>query len=196
MTPTPVDQLAHVLDIAEPLVAAVRDEQWAAPTPCTDWDVRALVDHLVAGNLLFAGILTGRTTVDDARRTAGVDRLGDQPVAAYRAAADAVVAAFARPGVLAETFTVPFGTVPGAVALHLRITEVLVHGWDLARATGRAPAFPDDVVEQELEFTRGALAMVPADRSPFAPPRTAGDQASAIDRLAACLGRQVTAPTR
>lgn len=87
----------------------------------------------------------------------------------------------------------PFGTVPGIVALHLRITEVLVHGWDLARATHQVARFPDDIVEQELEFTRGRLPDVSSARRPFAPPRPVPDDAPAIDRLAACLGRPVTA---
>ncbi len=69
-----------------------------------------------------------------------------------------MVAAFGQPGALARTVEVPFGTVPGAVALHLRLTEVLVHGWDLAQATGQVAAFPEDLAEQELAFTRDALA--------------------------------------
>ncbi|HEX2805024.1 MAG TPA: TIGR03086 family metal-binding protein [Kineosporiaceae bacterium] len=197
MTDHLVDQLAQLLDTTGQLVAGIGDEQWTAPTPCTEWSVRDLVDHLVAGNLLFAGILSGRVTMADAGRLRGVDQLngdqlGDRPVAAYRAAADAVVSAAGRPGVQGQTFTLPVGTVPGVVALHLRLTEVLVHGWDLARATGQVVAFPDDVVVQELEFTRGALSLVPAGATPFAPPRPVRDEAPAIDRLAACLGRDVT----
>jgi uncharacterized protein (TIGR03086 family) len=181
-----VDQLAQVLDDAAVLVAAVAGEQWDGPTPCTDWTVRELVNHLVGGNLLFAAIVDG-LPVD---RTPA-DHLGDDPVAAYRAAAGAVVAAFGRPGALDQVVTVPFGTVPGVVALHLRITEVLVHGWDLARAIGGQTAFPEDLVAQELAFTRGALDGVPPERSPFAAPQPVGDDASLIDQLAACLGRSV-----
>lgn len=192
MAPDLVDQLARMLEITEELVATVRDDQWAAPTPCTEWNVRDLVNHLVAGNGLFAGILTGLITVSDAQGLRGSDQLGDRPVDAYRDVAGAVVAAFARPGALERTVTVAFGTVPGVVAAHLRLTEALVHGWDLAQATGRTVSFPDDVVEQELEFTRGALGRVAADRSPFAPSRPVDDDAPAIDRLAACLGREVT----
>lgn len=96
-----------------------------------------------------------------------------------------------QPGVLERVFTVPFGTVPGMVALHLRITEVLVHGWDLSRAIGELASFPDDLAEQELTFGRGKLADVPSDRSPFAPPQPLAEDAPAIDRLAALLGRSV-----
>jgi uncharacterized protein (TIGR03086 family) len=181
-----VNQLAQVLDDAAVLVATVDGEQWAAPTPCTDWTVRQLVNHIVGGNLLFAAALSG-SPVD----RSATNHLGDDPVAGYRVAADAVVAAFGRPGVLEQTVTVPFGTVPGLVALHLRITEVLVHGWDLARAIGGRTAFPDDVVAQELAFTRAALADVPSDRSPFAPPQPVAGDAPLIDQLAACLGRSV-----
>jgi uncharacterized protein (TIGR03086 family) len=192
MTSGPVDRLATALEGTERLVAAVRDEQWAAPTPCAEWDVRALVGHLVGGNRMFARILDGEALAD-ARPAQGTDVLGNDPVAAYQSAADLVVAAFGRPGVLDQVVAVPFGSVPGIVALHLRITEVLVHGWDLARATGQEARFPDDLVEQELEFSRGALPKVPPARSPFAPPQPAPDDAPPIDRLAACLGRHVTA---
>jgi uncharacterized protein (TIGR03086 family) len=50
MTTAPVDELAQALRGTEQLVAAVRDEQWTRPTPCTDWKVRDLVNHLVGGN--------------------------------------------------------------------------------------------------------------------------------------------------
>jgi uncharacterized protein (TIGR03086 family) len=178
-----VDQLAQVLDDAVPLVAAVDGEQWAGPTPCTDWTVRQLVNHLVGGNIMFAAIVDG-LPVD----RSSTDHLGDDPVAAYLGAA---VAAFGRPGALEQVVTVPFGTVPGVVALHLRITEVLVHGWDLARAIGGMPAFPDDLVAQELAFSRAALDGLPPERSPFAAPQPVADDAPLIDQLAACLGRSV-----
>jgi uncharacterized protein (TIGR03086 family) len=186
MAAATVDQLAQVLDDVEPLVATVDGERWAGPTPCTEWSIRQLVNHLVGGNLMFAAIVDG-LPVD----RSSTDHLGADPVAAYRSAADAVVAAFSRPGALAQVVTVPFGTVPGMVALHLRITEVLVHGWDLARAIGGSTGFPDDIVAQELAFTRTALADVPPGRSPFAPPRPVADDAALIDQLAACLGRSV-----
>jgi uncharacterized protein (TIGR03086 family) len=66
---------------------------------------------------------------------------------------------------------VPIGSVPGIAALHPRITEVLVHGWDLARATGQHAEFPEDLAEQELAFSRSKLADIPEGRTPFAPPQ-------------------------
>jgi uncharacterized protein (TIGR03086 family) len=178
-----VDQLARVLDDAGALVAAVDGEQWAGPTPCTDWDVRQLVNHLVGGNLLFAAALSGSP------KGWSTDHLGDDPLAGYRASAAVLVAAFRPPGVLERVVTVPLGRVPGMLALHLRITETLVHGWDLARAIGVRTAFPGEIVAQELEFTRVALEDVPPDRSPFGPPQPVADDAPLIDQLAACLGR-------
>jgi uncharacterized protein (TIGR03086 family) len=100
-----------------------------------------------------------------------------------------LVEAFRQPGVLERVVSVPFGSVPGAVALHLRITEVLVHGWDLARATGQPATFPENLAEQELAFSRGKLGDIPGDRHPFAPSQPVPAGAAAIDRLAACLGR-------
>jgi uncharacterized protein (TIGR03086 family) len=189
----PLDDLAEVLGIVAELVGAVRHDQWSAPTPCPEWDVRALVDHMVLGHRLFAGILRGEAVATAGALDPGsADVLGDDPAAAYGDAAGALLAAFGQPGVLGRTVEVPVGPVPGIVAAHLRIVEELVHGWDLAQATGDGrPRFPDDVAERAVEFTRVKLADVPAEQSPFAPPRPVSDLAPPIDRLAALLGRTV-----
>ncbi|HEY0805355.1 MAG TPA: TIGR03086 family metal-binding protein [Pseudonocardiaceae bacterium] len=178
-----VDQLALVLDENDRLVAAVRSDQWDAPTPCTDWTVRDLLNHVAGGNRMFAAALRGEPRP--------APQPADDLVTAVRDSTKDVVAAFRLPGVLAREVTVPFGTVPGAVALHLRITEILVHGWDLARATGQPVRFPADIIEQELAFTRGAIAGVPPERRPFAPEQSVADDAPALDRLAALLGRSM-----
>lgn len=188
----PLDQLAQLLDATGELIAGVRADQWNAPTPCTDWTVRDLVNHIVGGNRLFTGILRGEINLQPGGPPRPpIDWLGDDPPAAYRTAATALLEAFGQPGVMQQTFTVPFGSVPGAVALHLRNTELLAHGWDLARATGQATRFPDEVVEQELAFSRSSLGAIPPTRSPFAAPQPVADDAPTIDRLAALLGRVV-----
>lgn len=88
--------------------------------------------------------------------------------AAYRAAAAACQVAFAQPGVLERTFESPFGPVPGSMLVHLRITELLVHGWDLAHATGQPPGLPDDLAQTELELSRAQLGHAPRDTMPIA----------------------------
>lgn len=192
--PSPLKDLAAVLGAVHELVAAVGREDWSAPTPCPRWSVHDLVNHMVLGNRLFAGILRDRAAVTPgALDPTAADALGDDPAGAYRSAAEDLLAAFRRPGVLERVFRVPVGPVPGLAAVHLRAVEDLVHGWDLARATGRRARFPDDVVERQMGFARAKLADVPPDRSPFAPPQPAADHAPPLDRLAALLGRSVAA---
>jgi uncharacterized protein (TIGR03086 family) len=184
-----VDQLSAVLDVTGRLVAGVRDEQWADPTPCSEWNVRDLVSHIVASNRLFTAILTHSEPPGPADPVSAPARL----VRAYQDSAPELVAAFSQPGVLDEVFTVPFATVPGAVALHLRIIEMLMHGWDVARATGQPAEFPADITEQELAFSRSIIGQIPPGRQPFAPSLPDSDEAPAIDRLAALLGRDAIA---
>lgn len=190
--PAALTDLAAVLGTVGELVGEVRTDQWEAPTPCPGWDVRALVDHMVLGHRLFAGILRGTVAVTPgALDPRSADALGDDPAGAYGDAARDLLAAFGQPGALERVVEVPVGPVPGAAAVHLRIVEELVHGWDLAQATGRRLRSSDDVAERALEFTRVALADVAPDRSPFAPPRPVRDLAPPIERLAALLGRAV-----
>jgi uncharacterized protein (TIGR03086 family) len=182
-------QLADVLAVTEQVVSAIRPGQWSAPTPCSEWRVRDLVDHLVLGNRMLAGVLAGHPLQDEAARLQATDQLGADPTSAYRQAGETVLAAFRRPGALDDLVSVPFGSVPGEVALHLRITEMTVHGWDLARAIDVPVCFPVGVVEQELQFSREALGTWPAGDRRFAPPYPVDDDAPTLDRLVALLGR-------
>ena len=178
-----MDQLRAALAHAGDLVSGVAAEQWDIATSCESWDVRALVSHVVTGNRLFAAALRGDQS---AQPSADADL-----VVAFGDSGSELLTAFASPGALERVVQVPFGTVPGEVALHLRITEILVHGWDIAAATGQRAEFDEAVAGQELEFSRGALGAIPPDRRPFGPAQQAPPDASAIDRLAALLGRKI-----
>jgi len=184
--PDEVDQLAGALADTAALVDGVGADQWDLPTPCSAWTVREVVGHLVAGHHIFAGAL------QDQAPTKPRDAVPDEQwPSAYRQSAEALLAAFSVPGSLERPITIPFGSVPGSVALHLRLVEALVHGWDIARATGQSAPHDEGLAEQELAWAKPWLAKVPADRSPFAPPLPVADEAPALDRLVACLGRDV-----
>lgn len=206
MTHTPVDDLDICLRAVGDVVAGVRDDQWANETPCTQWCVRDVVNHLALGSRLFAGLLAGRPgyPLDPAH----ADALGDNPAGIYRGHATAVVTAFRQPGALEQPLAAPVGTIPGAVAVRLRTVEDLVHGWDIAVATGQRVHYPDDVVERALAFTREQLAGMGSGNdsngesgetpdapdggnAPFAPPQPHPDDAPPIDRLVALLGRRL-----
>src|SRR5690242_5623106 len=181
----PVEGLERALRDCGALFAGIADDQWPAATGCDGWDVRHLANHLVSGNFLFASLLTDGPPVD---RMA--DHLGDDAAGAFRRSADELLAAFGRPGAFERQIQAPVGLVPGHIAVHLRTTEALVHGWDLAQATAQPPALPDDVAAQELVFSRRMLGQVPREGR-FAPEQPVPEGASALEQLVALLGRPV-----
>jgi uncharacterized protein (TIGR03086 family) len=179
--------LDRTLAVTEAVVAAVRADQWTAPTPCTELDTRGVLNHLVRGNLLFTAIIH-----DQPRPVPGEDHLGGDPLAAYQWAAAQLRQEFRGPGVLESVYEAPFGTAPGTALVHVRIVENLVHGWDLARATGQPGPFPDDIAGRALARSRKNLTSRPAGPgAPFAAEVPVPPDAPAVDRLAGFLGRPV-----
>lgn len=179
-----ITALARGFEAVGALVSRVRDDQWSAPTPCTGWDVRRLVEHLIGMNRVFTALL------EDAPppRRAADGQVEDDPVGAYRDSAAALQGAFARPGALDHQYVGPLGPASGADRLQIRLYDLLAHGWDLARATGQPAELPDDLAEQSLAFVRTQLTdQSRGDR--FGPARALGRDAAAIERLAAFLGR-------
>ncbi len=179
----PVADLRRAFTVAAAIVDAVPDDRHDTPSPCADWTLADVVEHVIGGNLAVA-------------RALGPD-LADAPdVAAslaprFRSSADAVVAAFSLPDALAGTVTIPFGTVPAPVAVQLRTIEALVHGWDVAVASGQDPTtLPADLAEAGIAFSESVFAGRDRSRLPFAEPVTTAGSASAIDRLAGLLGHR------
>jgi uncharacterized protein (TIGR03086 family) len=174
------------------LVDGVRPDQWTAPTPCTEWNVRQLLHHVANGNVVFAGVATGtRPPGPVTPEERAVDRLGDDPAAGFRATGTVMHDAFLSPGFLDSTVETPMmGRQEGRTVVHMRINELLIHGWDLARATGQPADLPDDLAEGALVLWQTRLAGRPREGMPFGDPAPFADDAPAIDRLAAFLGRQ------
>ena len=170
-------------------LAAVTELDWERPTPCGDWDVGTVVAHVVTGESLVTRVLR-----DSGAWEGTVDRsvLGANPMAAWRGTALAALESAAAAGVLDAMHPHAVGDVPGAVIVGFRVTENLVHGWDLASACDQAVELPEALAARCLDFW---LPLVDADGTiggsgaAFGPPVLPPGGASSGVRLLALLGR-------
>ena len=179
-------QLGRASDAIAGLIGNIRADQWSAPTPCTDWTVRQLVNHLIGMNRVFAALLAGEPPPP----RPSADHVEDDPAGAYRDSAAALQTAFGRPGVLGRTYRGPLGTATGAERLQIRLYDLLAHGWDLGQATDQPVDLPDGLAEQSLAFARTQLTEQ-GRPGRFGPAQIVAGQAPAIERLVAFLGRPV-----
>jgi uncharacterized protein (TIGR03086 family) len=169
-------------------VEAIKADQWHDPTPCDDWDVRQVLNHIVEGNLWVGALMGGRTIEEVGDELEG-DQLGDDPTSAYARSADAASRGFQAPGAMAQPVPVSYGPVPGEVYAGHRFIDVLIHGWDLAKGTGQ-----DSVLEPEL--VEACWAVVEPQKEIFAQSGAFGDDHEAPEdadpqtRLLAALGRK------
>jgi uncharacterized protein (TIGR03086 family) len=171
--------------------------QWSHPTPCTEWDVRSLVNHMTRGNLNYMHLLDGGTAAEFLRLR-DVDALGSDPVDAFTGSVTACAAAFAEPGALRRRLDYPLGRASGAQLLAVRTTDTVIHTWDLARATGTDETLDSSLVSwitENLAEIYSGLSETPTDRNTtnrfFAVPtetRPSG-KASAQDLLLRRMGR-------
>ncbi|MCW2947036.1 MAG: hypothetical protein JWR24_3753 [Actinoallomurus sp.] len=174
--------------MAAGVISQISPDQLRDATPCADWDVRAVINHLVNSNLRFAGIVTGEPAP-----ASGEDVLGQDYLADFGDSFDRLCEAFDREGVLEQTFPTPFGEGPGALLVTMRVSELTIHSWDLAAATGQ----PRDLDAELVAFADKSMRSRPIPRggqSPFAEEVSVPDGATAADRLAAYAGRRVPAP--
>jgi uncharacterized protein (TIGR03086 family) len=126
-------------------VHQVRDDQWHGPTPCTEWDVRVLVNHLVSENLWMPPLLIGKKIADVGDRFDG-DMLGDDPKSAWDQSAKESAAAV-RSAPLDVTVHLSYGDVPARHYVNEVMTDLAIHGWDLARAIGADEAIDPEIVD-------------------------------------------------
>jgi uncharacterized protein (TIGR03086 family) len=142
-------------------VAAIRDDQWHDATPCSEWDVRMLVNHLVYEDRWAPHLTKGETVEEVGDRYDG-DQLGDDPKGAWDDAIAGALAAFREPGVLERTVHLSFADVPGAEYLTQITGDHLIHAWDLARGIGADDALDPELVAWAWEMVQPQEPMLRA----------------------------------
>jgi uncharacterized protein (TIGR03086 family) len=177
MDEDPLARFDRAVALAHGVISAVRAEQLGDPTPCSEWSVRQVINHVVAQTLLFASMVTAGRHPDPDQ-----DHLGGDPLAAFRDGADRLRGAFSRPGVVAG------GEGPGLWTLNLSVIELTVHSWDIARATGQRTDFDPGLAHWVLGVLREGL---PPDRrgGPFGVEQPAPAYLPIVERMAAFAGR-------
>ncbi|HAW09747.1 MAG TPA: TIGR03086 family protein [Chloroflexi bacterium] len=169
--------LDAALDQMALVIAGTRPDQLALATPCTDWDVRALLRHMVGGPHLFAAMAQGQKVDPTAPQP---DRLGDRdPAAALGDARGALETALRQHPERAARLR-PIVAVESAI-----------HSWDLAQATGQVVRLDPVIAERALALVRERLTPAArAGNTAFGPEVPVGAGAPAYDRLAGFLGRE------
>lgn len=169
-------------------VHATADVQWNDPTPCEDWDVRMLVNHVTVEQLWVPPLVGGASVGDVGDRLDG-DQLGADPVAAWDDAVAASCAAFGAAGALDGEILLSSGPRPAVEYCWEMTVDALIHSWDLARGIGGNETLDDELVE--LTFARiEPIADSLHETGMFAPPVPVPRSAPLATRLLGLFGRR------
>jgi uncharacterized protein (TIGR03086 family) len=180
-----VDCFQQAASWIEGHVRAVSPEQHALPTPCAEWNVHDLLNRIVWLPQLSVAILRDapHPSVSEWRY------VGEDPAAAYRAAADELFSAMEEPGRLERTVVSPFGEMHADLWARFAFVNQLTHGWDLATAIGRDATIPPSLLEVADRLVRGVFSLVPREPELFDVEVPVSDAATPTERFVAFLGR-------
>jgi uncharacterized protein (TIGR03086 family) len=189
------DQLVEVHDRCgkrfAALVDGIRDDQWDDPTPCDEWDVRALVHHLMNEQRWVPPMFDGKTMADVGDALDG-DLLGDDQgtwARSYASATDEAHAVIAQSGALDRTVHLSFADVDGREYVTQLVADLAIHAWDLARATGQDDTLDPDAVAIVLPWTEANAGLL-AGSGMFGTTIDPGAGAPDDVRLLGLLGRK------
>jgi uncharacterized protein (TIGR03086 family) len=147
-------------------------------TPCEEWNVRALMNHMLETQRYFVDAAKGKDASPPSP-TPPTDLLGADPVADFEQARTETMRTFGEPGVIEKT----------GPSLGIAFGDTLLHGWDLARATGQDAKMPDGLPEAAYQMIHGRFTDEQR-KGVFKPEVAVGADASAQDRLLAYTGRE------
>ena len=175
-----ITQVSHLGPLLAGVVGAITPEQLDQPTPCADYTVRGVLEHMIGGATMFAAAYRGETAAEP--------DLTDV-LAGFGPALENLGGAIVAPGALERTVAAPFGEVPGDTFARFVVLDGLVHGWDLATATGQTYDPPNELVAEADAFARSAIDPL-RDGQTFADALEPAPDATPIERLAAYTGRR------
>jgi uncharacterized protein (TIGR03086 family) len=182
----PLLQLAHLEPVLGGVIADLQPDQLELPTPCADFTVRGVLEHMISGATAFAAAYRGDEPAERDLR---------DPVVAVQAALGELTDAMSAAGALERTIEAPFGEIDGESFARFIVLDGLVHGWDIATATGQPYDPPADVIAAADRFARQAIDPL-RDGQTFASAVIPHPDATPIERLAAFTGRPTKEPAR
>jgi uncharacterized protein (TIGR03086 family) len=186
----PTEQLAVIIPALTDLVDRIEADQLDNATPCANFDVQGVLDHMIGGATSFVPAFRGESQPQSATAPAAVAP-GQVPAAEFRFAMESLLAAVSSAGAMERTISAPFGDVPGSVFARFVAFDGLIHGWDLASGTGQAYSLPEPVIAAVDGFARDAVAPEMRDGDTFAAETRAPDGSSRLEQLVAFSGRSV-----
>lgn len=188
ITMGPLDQLDELEPLLGQVASGIGADDLDSPTPCENFAVRGVLGHMIGGATQFAAAFRGEPTPDVAADVAE----GDDVVARAGNALAGLMGAIRSPGALERTVATPFGEMPGDAFARFVVLDGLVHGWDIATATGQTYEPSDALVAEVDAFARQAIAPTMRDGDTFAAAVEPPASATPIERLAAFTGRSGT----
>jgi uncharacterized protein (TIGR03086 family) len=151
-------------------------EKLDAPTPCDDWDVATLMNHMLETQRYFLGVARAEDVSPPSPNPP--ELIGDNPAADFDAARSEVASAYQAPGVIEKT----------GPSLGIAFSDSLLHGWDLAKATAQDATMPEGLPEAAFDMIHGRFTD-DQRKGVFKPEVKVATDASAQDRLLAYTGR-------
>jgi uncharacterized protein (TIGR03086 family) len=162
--------------------------QWHVPTPCSEWDLKQIANHIIGENLWAAELFQGRTITDVGTRLDG-DLAGDDPAAAYAASVGPASEAVSPPGAMETICHLSFGDYSGSDYAAQLLLDTVVHGWDIARASGQETRLDPDLVAACLPIARELTTQF-RSAGVFGEDLPVGPDADPQTRLLGMMGRQ------
>ena len=183
----PTEQLEVILPIVCNLVDRITPAQLTEPTPCDQFSVHGVLDHMIVLGTSFSSLFRG----EEAPQADAPVVYGWVPAKDFRSAMDDLLAAVRSEGALDRLLDTPIGRMDGATFARVVAFDGLLHGWDLAVATGQVYAVDPDAVAAVDAFARVALTDDLRNAGLFSAPAPAPADASALEALAAFSGRSI-----
>jgi len=141
------------------LVTSIKADQWHNVTPCDEWDLRVLLNHITSENLWLAEMFSGKT-MEDVGASLDGDVLGDDPIAAFTGSVAAAKRALQIPGALEATHGLSSGDFSGYAYAHQLFMDQLVHSWDVTKGSGQGATLDEELVEICIPFAEQVIAAV------------------------------------
>ena len=192
-TPNPVTLLEQTTARTKMVMAGVRQSQIDAPTPCAEWNVHGLVNHLIGGLEFTAACIAGIPTAirpSEAESSQINERAVGNLAQAYDAALSHLLELAAAPGALERTAMTPFGEMPVNRIFVGTVMDQLIHCWDLAKATGQDTTLDADLVDFAFPTLQSGFADLGRQAGFIGPEQAIADDASQLDKLIAYMGRK------